>query len=281
MHPSPKVIINACLTGMVPTREMTPYVPISPAEIAQVALECAALGASIVHLHPRKEDGQPTWEKEYFADIIKGIRKHNSELIISVTTSGRNWSEFERRSACLELSGKLKPDLASLTVGSLNFINTASVNPPQMIRQLAEKMVVNRIKPELEIFEPGMIHMATFLMSKGILPSTKPYFNLFFGSLGTMPLTASSLACYQSFLPADAIWSVGGIGQFQTDALAMGLALGGHVRVGLEDAIYFDRKREKLATNQELVDRAVTLVTLLEKEVATPREARALLGLED
>jgi len=158
-----KVIINLCPTGMVPTKEQNPFLPVSPKEIINTALTCAKLGVSIIHLHPRDEDGNPTWRKEVFAEIISGIREKNDEIVINTTTSGRNWNEFEKRSECLELEGDLKPDMASLTVGSLNFINQESLNSPSMIERLANKMREKNIKPELEVFEPGMVHKAKYL----------------------------------------------------------------------------------------------------------------------
>jgi 3-keto-5-aminohexanoate cleavage enzyme len=273
----PKIIINACLTGMVPTADMTPHVPISPKQIVECALECIKLGASVIHVHARNPDGTPTWKKTIFEEIIKGIRAVDKDVVISVTTSGRNWSEFEKRSECLEISGKLKPDFASLTVGSLNFIRTASVNTPDMITKLALKMKEKGIKPELEIFEPGMIHMTKYLIKKEIISPDRPYFNLFFGSLGTMPLEPASLAVYHALLPQGAIWSVGGVGDYQLDANVMSLSMGGHVRVGLEDHIYFDRKREKLASNQNLIERLVKMIKLMDLEVATSKEAREML----
>jgi 3-keto-5-aminohexanoate cleavage enzyme len=274
-----KLIINLCSTGMVPTKEMTPYVPITPDEIINNAIKCAELGVSIVHIHPRDENGKPTWKKEAFEKIIGGIKEKNDKLLISVTTSGRDWSEFEKRSECLEIKGDLKPDLASLTVGSMNFISTASVNNPQMIEDLATKMKDNGIKPELEIFEPGMIHKAKYLIKKGIIDGTKPYFNILYGSLGTSPLEPSIIAAMHPLLPENSVWSMAGIGNYQLDANILGMSLGGHVRVGLEDNIFFDREKVKLASNEELVERIVEVSKLLQREIATPEETRQIIGL--
>lgn len=273
-----KVIINLCPTGMVPTKTMNPHVPVSPEEIISTAIECARLGASIIHIHPRDEFGHPTWKKEVFAKIISGIREKNDQLVINATTSGRNWTEFEKRSECLDLDGDLKPDLGSLTVGSQNFINTASLNAPEMIERLAIKMRDKGIKPELEVFEPGMIHTANYLIKKGILVGT-PYFNILLGSLGTSPLHPAVFGAFHSLLPQNSVWSVAGIGQFQLDANTIGLAFGGHVRVGLEDNIFFDREKKTLASNEMLVERMVQHIALLQLEVASPQETRELLGL--
>lgn len=274
-----KLIINVAVTGMVPTKAQTPHVPIAPKEIADCALSCAASGAAVVHIHAREADGTPTWRKEVFAEIIERIRRKNKDLIISVTTSGRLWNEFDKRSEVLQLEGHLKPDLASLTVGSMNFIRTASVNDPQMIMDLASMMQQKGIKPELEIFEPGMINAAKYLMKKGIISTQKPYWNLLLGSLGTSPLDASCLAAMLTQLPADSVWSLAGIGDYQLDANMTGLALGGHVRVGLEDHIYFDRQRQVLATNETMVKRISQVAKLSGITVATPQEARLMLGL--
>jgi len=275
-----KVIINACLTGMVPTKESNPNTPISPAEIIECALNCAKLGASMIHLHARDEQGKPTWKKEVYAEIIEGIRKVNKDLILCVSTSGRDWKEFEKRSECLELTGEAKPDMASLTMGSMNFINQESVNSPQMIEQLAAKMQENNIKPEFEIFEAGMLHKANYLLSKGIIRDEAPYFNLMLGSLGTAPLDAASFAAMQHLLPKDAIWGVAGIGAFQIDANVMGITTSGNIRVGLEDNIFFDRDKKVLASNEMLVERMAAIIKNMGLEIATPQEARAMLNLD-
>lgn len=275
-----KVIINACLTGMIPTKELNPSTPVSPEEIIKSALKCASLGASIVHLHTRDESGKPTWKKEIYAKIIEGIRKANKNLILCVSTSGRNWKEFEKRSECLELSGDLKPDMGTLTVGSMNFINQESVNSPEMIEKLALKMKEKNIKPELEIFESGMVHKANYLIAKGIIADPAPYFNLFLGSLGTAPLDATSFAAMLNLLPKNAVWSAAGVGMFQLDANILGLSLGGGVRTGLEDNIYFDREKKVLASNESLVERIARIIEKMGLEIAEPGEAREMLNLD-
>lgn len=272
------LIINLCATGMVPMKAQNPHLPVTPKEIIKSALKCAKLGASIVHIHPRDEFGKPTWKKEIFAEIISGIKEKNDEIIINVTTSGRNWTEFEKRSECLELKGDLKPDLASLTVGSLNFVNQESTNSPIMIERLALMMKEKGIKPELEIFEPGMLHKAKYLMKKGVIEEN-PYINILLGSLGTSPLEPSVFAAFHAIMPRKAIWSVAGIGLFQLDANVMSLSLGGHVRVGLEDNIFFDREKKILASNEKLVERIAKIAKLMKRKIAKPKEARKILGI--
>src|SRR3990167_2213669 len=274
-----KIIINLSPTGMVPTKEQNPHLQVTPKEIIQATLNCAKLGVSVVHLHPRDEDGKPTWRKEVFAKIIAGIRNKNPEIIINTTTSGRLWSEFEKRSECLGLVGDLKPDMASLTVGSLNFINQESINPPAMIERLAEKMREKAVKPEFEVFEPGMVHKAKHLLQKGIVKDEKPYFNIFLGSLGTSPLEPSAFSAFHAILPENAVWGVGGIGRFQLDANVLALSFGGNVRIGLEDNLYFDRDKKEPASNERLVERLTKIIESMKLPIASPKEAREILGI--
>ena len=161
----------------------------------------------------------------------------------------------------------------------MNFIKDPSMNSPEIIEQLATKMQEKKIKTEFEIFEPGMIHKANFMLEKGIVKDDQPYFNFLFGSLGTSPLHPASFTACHALLPSSAIWSTAGIGQYQLDANVISLAYGGHVRVGLEDNLFFDRNKIKPASNEMLVERIAKIIKTLELEIATPKEARAILGL--
>lgn len=162
--------MNFTPTGMIPTRDMTPNVPIAVKEIVEQTLEAAELGANMIHLHARDEKtGKPSWKKEIYAEIIKGIRSRNKDIALCVSTSGRNFGEFEKRADCLELTGELKPDFGSLTLSSLNFNKEASVNSPQMIQALAKKMLDKGIKPELEAFDLGMMNYARYLIKKDLI----------------------------------------------------------------------------------------------------------------
>jgi uncharacterized protein (DUF849 family) len=265
---------------MVPTKEITPYVPVTPDEVADTAVRCAELGARIVHIHPRDEYGKPTWKKEIHASIIEKIRNKTDKLLISATTSGRFWKDFERRSECLDLEGDLKPDLGSLTVGSNNFIKSASVNSPQMIADLATKMMDKGIKPELEVFEPGMVHKANILIKKGIIKDKAPYFNILLGSLGTSPVHPATFGAIHALLPSNAVWSLAGIGQFQLQANLLGLSFGGHIRVGLEDNIFYNRETKRLATNEQLLERIVGIMNLMGRQPTSPEETKQILNVE-
>lgn len=274
-----KLIINLAVTGMVPTKADNPALPITPEEIAEDCHRCYELGASIFHLHARDEDGVPTFRSDIYREIIGKVRSKCPDAIVCVSTSGRVFKSFEQRSAVLDLDGETKPEMASLTLGSMNFPSQASVNEPAMIRALAEKMFERGICPELEVFDAGMVDYARYLIDKQVL--RKPfYFNLLLGSLGTLSATPFNLATLTRALPTPSTWAATGIGRFQFNVNALSIAMGGHVRVGLEDAIYLDANKERLATNPSLVERLVKIAHAVEREVATPSEARAMIGLQ-
>lgn len=275
---SDSLIINLAPTGMVPTKDQTPHVPITPDEILEDVERCRALGVSIVHVHARDEDGRPTHRKEYFAPIIEAIRRFDPELIVCATCSGRYATELDQRAEVLELEGDARPDMASLTVGSNNFQTQASVNPPEIIKGLAERMAARGIKPELEVFEPGMLHYARYLSGRSVIPE-HCYVNVLLGNLGTSPATPGSLDAFLSMMPETWTWAVAGLGRYQLEANMLGIAAGGHVRVGLEDNIWWDKGRTELATNSMLVERIVRLAEIAERPIATPREVRERLGL--
>lgn len=274
-----KVIVNLCPTGMIPTRAQSPHVPLTPAEIVADVLRCGAAGAAVVHLHARDERGAPTWDPEVYREIITGIRASAPELVICVSTSGRNWPELAKRAAVLALTGDAKPDMASLTLSSLNFSHEASLNAPEVIQSLAARMLEAGIKPELEAFDAGMINYARYLLGKGLL-QPPCYFNLILGNVACAQATLLHLGVMVNDLPAQAIWSVGGIGDWQLPMNASALAHGGGVRVGLEDNLWYTPQRDCLATNLALVERVVGIARALGHEPASPREVRTLLGLD-
>lgn len=275
----PPLIINVCLTGMIPTKDMTEYVPITPEEIAEDAIKCCDAGASIVHLHARGEDGKPTWKGEIYEKMINLIRRERPELICCASTSGRTWSEFEKRSEVLRLTGSAKPDMGSLTLGSLNFPTGPSLNAIEMVTDLAITMRDNGIKPELEVFDAGMINLGKILESKGVIQGSK-YWNLLFGSMNSTPADTRSINYLVSLLPENSVWAAAGIGQFQLPMNAAAIIMGGNVRVGIEDNIFYDYEKKKLATNLDLVKRLRRIADEIYRPVATPAEARKILKLE-
>jgi 3-keto-5-aminohexanoate cleavage enzyme len=274
-----RFILNFTPTGMIPTREMTPHVPIQPDEIIREVIEAARLGVNMVHLHAREpETGEPTYKKEIYRRIISGIREQNKDLVITVSTSGRNFSDFDKRSEVLELTGDAKPDMGSLTLSSLNFNKQASINTPDMIRMLAEKMMEKGIKPELEVFDLGMINYAKYLIRKGLIQPPF-YFNLILGNIACAQADMLSLGLMVRELPEGSLWSAGGIGQWQLRMNAMSLVAGGGVRVGLEDNIYYDQERTLLALNRHLIERVISIAESLGRKPYTHKETRDLLEL--
>jgi uncharacterized protein (DUF849 family) len=272
------LLINLAPTGMIPTRQDTPHVPLTTGEILADVERCRPHGVAIVHVHARRADGTPSQQPEDVAPIVEGIRAIDPELIVCVSCSGRVEPALEARAAVLDLDGAAKPDMASLTVGSNNFLRQASVNAPDVVVGLAQRMRERGIKPELEAFEPGMLAYAAQLAARGVLEGPH-YVNILLGNPGTAPPTPAMLAAFLSAMPAETTWALAGIGRFQLDATLLAIAAGGHVRIGLEDNIWLDRERTRLATNEALVARVGRLAELAERPLATPAQARELLGL--
>jgi uncharacterized protein (DUF849 family) len=272
------LIINLAGTGAVPTRRENPNVPLTPDEISEDCAQCCRLGATIVHLHARELDGTPSCRVELYREIVRKVRAAASDAILCVSTTGRHFKSFEERSQVLDLEGDLKPDMASLTLGSMNFATQASVNEPAMIRALADRMRERGIVPELEVFELGMIDYAKFLLDRGVLQPPL-YFNLLLGSLGTLSATPLNLAHLVQALPAGSTWAAAGIGRFQFSTNALAVAMDGHVRVGLEDNLYMDDAKSTPASNPALLERIVMLARAAGRTIATPDQAREIIGL--
>ena len=276
-------IINFTPTGMIPTRDLSPHVPIQPSEIVNEVLEARKYGISIVHLHARDETGIPSWKKEIYQEIIDGIRAvdgyGDDALIICVSTSGRHWPDFERRSECLDLTGRSKPDMASLTLSSLNFSREASTNSPKMIQDLARKMLQLGIKPELEVFDPGMINYAKYLHQK-LLIQPPFYFNILLNNIAGTQAGLLDVGYMVNQLPPNSYWALGGIGKAQLRMNVTGMIHGGGVRVGLEDNLYWDEACSRPTTNLDLLKRISQIASLVDRKPYTPSQARKILGLE-
>jgi uncharacterized protein (DUF849 family) len=275
-----ELIINFTPTGAIPTKEMTPHVPVSVPEIIEDVHRAVELGITMVHLHARDpESGRPTYRADIYGDMIEGIRAFAPELVICVSLTGRNFSEFEKRSEPLQLTGHGKPDMGSLTLSSLNFNQQASVNEPAMIMALTEAMKEREILPELEAFDSGMINYAKYMERKGLLEAPH-YFNLIVGNIACAQADLMHMGVMINDLPPQSIWSLGGVGNVQFQVNAVGLVSGGGVRVGLEDNIWFDPHRTRLATNQELLQRVHHLAAAAGRPVMTPAALRERLKLE-
>ncbi len=272
-----KLIVNAAITGMVPMPADNASLPVAPDQIVAEAVRCHAAGAAIIHVHARDASARPAWHPDIYRAIIHGIRDACPGLLISGSTSGRLWSEFDKRAAVLEC----QPDFGSLTPGSLNFAKSASVNEPEMIVRLATAMRQRGIMPELEFFDLGMIDFVRdHLIPRGIV-STPCYANILLGSRGTAAASPRNLVTLVEALPPQTTWSVAGIGRHQFPMNALAVTMGGHVRVGLEDNLWMDPDRRDPATNARLIERVVRLAQAAGREIATPEEARAIIGLPD
>jgi uncharacterized protein (DUF849 family) len=264
-----ELIVNFTPTGMVPTKAMTPHVPVTPTEIIEEVHQAYELGITIAHLHARDENGAPTSDKAVYAKIFEGVRKHCKDLVVCLSLSGRKSPEFEKRSEPLDLL----PDMGSLTLSSLNFAREASINSPEMIIKLAQKMLDLNIMPELEVFDLGMINGAKYLINKGLV---KPpyYFNIIFGNVFGMQADLAEMGVAIKQLPDHSTWAFGGIGDAQLPATTAAIAMGGGVRIGLEDNIYFDLNRKELATNINLLKRVHDLASMFYRSVMTPAQFR-------
>lgn len=263
---------------MIPTRRDNASVPITVEEIVADAHRCWNAGATVVHVHARDEHEAPSYRADIYGEIIARIREECPDLLLSASTSGRVHRELGQRSDVLTLEPPCRPDFGSLTLGSMNFPNSASINEPATIRSLAHIMRERHIIPEWEIFDVGMADYARYLVEKDVL--TRPYYaNILLGSLGTLSATPENLLAVVRALPAGTVWSATGIGRFQFSINRLAVVVGGHVRVGLEDSLYYDAEKTRPATNAGLVDRIVRLAGAAEREIASPADARRILGL--
>ena len=269
------MIINVALTGAVPGKADNPRVPLTTNEIVADVLECADLGASVFHLHMRDEEGRPVHRFDLYQDTISRIRQERPELVLCVTTSSRVSSDVEARLVGLELESSIRPEFASLSLGSFNFPSSVSVNPPDQIRLLLTRMRERDVLPEFEVFELGMVNTLWALADEGLVPA-RPTVNILLGSMGSAPAFVGDLARIVDRLPPGAEWAVAGIGRFQRPMTIAAAVMDGNVRVGLEDNPVGDAPSW---TNADSVRIAVEAARLAGRQVATPSEARVRFGL--
>ena len=275
-----KVIITAAVTGGVQTKAANPNLPEQPEEIARAAYECLNEGASIVHLHARDRQGRPTGDPQVFAEIHDSI-KAKCKIILQDSTGGGPGLSFEERLACLDA----RPEMASLNMGSMlrtigNMAGTVWANPRHELEQYAREMLKRKIKAEMEIYHHGMLREVKNLLDKGLVE--KPYYvNFVMGMAyqGAVEARADNLTSLVQLLPPGTIFNCCAIGQAQLPITTLSVLLGGHARVGMEDNIYY--AKDRLAdSNARLVARSARLIRELGFEVATPDEAREILGIK-
>jgi 3-keto-5-aminohexanoate cleavage enzyme len=271
-----KLIITAAITGSRITREITPHIPLTPPEIVQSAYECWQAGAAVVHIHVRdSHTGQGTQDVAVFRQVVEPLRE-KTDLILCLTTSGipgRNLPTEERLAPV-----DLKPELASFDAGSINLGGTIFINSPEFLDLAAEKMRQKGVKPEIEIFDLGMIITALRMRDQGKLDEPL-HFQFVLGTPWGAPATPKSFLHLQEHLPDNSTWSVIGIGKGHLPMSMMALAMGGHIRVGLEDNIYYS-KGVLAETNAQFVERIVRIAREYGREVATPTEAREILSVK-
>lgn len=277
---SRKVIVTAALTGGIQGRDVNPNIPEQPEEIIQAAYDCYNAGAAIVHIHARDREGKPTSNPAVYREIHEGIRARCNIILQDTTGGGPNLTPEERIQAI-----EAEPEMASLNMGTLvrtigQYKGTVFRNTREDIEYFITEMNKRNIKPELEVYSHPMIEEVERLIEKGLLSPpyvinlvlAQPYQGALRGSMRNL------LSLYTDYLPREALFTVTAIGQYQLPLTTMSMLLGGNVRVGMEDNVYY-RKGELARSNAQLVERAVRIARELEIEVASPDEAREMLGL--
>ncbi len=268
-------IIAVAITGSVPRKKDSAAVPVTPSEQIESTHAAFEAGASLVHIHVRGPDEAPSSDPGLFAAVQEGVRRHCPGMILQFSTGGRGRSGAERGAAL-----HLRPDMASLATGSVNFPTMIYENPPQLIDELAAAMIELQIKPEVEIFDLAMLYNAKGLVERGLL-KPPPHVQFVLGIPGALPARRRVLEFLVSelveVLPG-ATWTAAGTGRHQLEVNHWALELGGHLRTGLEDNLRFDKQR-LAASNAELVARVAALCAGYDAHPAIPEEARSLLGL--
>jgi 3-keto-5-aminohexanoate cleavage enzyme len=271
---SQPVIISAAITGSWPSKDDNPAVPITEEEIAESAVAAHRAGAAIVHLHVRNEHGKVTCDPARYAKARDLIRATGSDVVINMSTGGgAGQTTDEQRMEPIAL----KPEIASFDCGSCNFGKTVFINSPSFLDELARRMSEHGVMPEIECFEPGHIANAIRLIDEGKLPPPH-WFQVVLNVRGGSPGTVKQLLHMVEMLPAGSLWSVCAIGRAQLSINVAAMAMGGHVRTGLEDNIYY-HKGQLAESNAQLVARLVRIAAEMGRPVATSSQTRDMLGL--
>lgn len=261
------------LTGNVPTRKMTPHVPLTPEEIANDVEKCYNQGAVLFHLHARDAKGRPTQDIEIFRKVAKLSRQKAPDAIIQLSTGARAGKDAMERLNVIRLC----PEMGSFSTGSNNLPGQIYENHPDFIQQLAKVFIDTKSKPEIECFDSGHFYTALFMASKKKIKSPL-HFNFVLGTAGGMAGSIKTLQFMAEQVPKGSTWSVSGVGKCQMGLAATAIAMGGHVRVGVEDNIYLPDG--SLGTNEDFTKKVVEIARALGRKIATPDEARKLLSLD-
>jgi 3-keto-5-aminohexanoate cleavage enzyme len=267
-----KLIITVALTGNIPTKEMNPNLPVIPEEIAADVRHCADAGAVVFHVHARDKDQKPTFDIEVFKESARHIKKIAPEVIIQLSTGARAGKDWEARANPV----RLLPEMASFTTGSNNLPGIVYENSPQFIEFLAGVFKETGVKPEIEVFETGMISNALYLQKKELIEAPL-HFDFVLGAPGSMAGTVKNLVFLSESIPAGSTWTVAGIAKAEIPLATAAIAMGGHVRVGLEDNLYMPDGSP--ASNPKLVEKVVAIAKEIGREIAGPEETRTLMSL--
>lgn len=268
------LIISCPIVGAELTKEIYPNLPVTPDELADAAREAVDVGASIIHLHVRDKDGAPSQSVEIFKEVTEKIKKR-CDCIIQYSTGGAVGTDVKER--CAPVS--LKPEMATLSMGTMNFGGEIYENSDDTIATISKEIKKYGVFPELEIFDYGMMDTVDRFTKKGLLPE-KYHMDFVLGVPGGMGGTIRDLVLLTERLDRDQTWSVAGVGRFQLPLLTHAIAMGGHIRVGIEDNIYY-RKGELCSSNGQLIDRAVRIASELDRAIASVDEARNILGISN
>jgi 3-keto-5-aminohexanoate cleavage enzyme len=270
-----KLIITAAICGAEVTKEHNPNVPYTVEEIGIEAEKAYKAGASIIHLHVRNDDGTPTQDRERFRQCIEEIRRRCPDAIIQPSTGGAVGMSNEERLQPVDLA----PEMATLDCGTCNFGgDEVFVNTENTIKAFGEKMIQMGVKPELEVFDKGMIDMALRLHKKGYIKAPM-HFSFVMGVNGGISGEMRDFLFMKESIPAGSTFTVAGIGRYEFSLATMAILTGGHVRVGFEDNIYVE-KGVMAESNAVLVEKVVRIAKELGREIATPKEAREILNLK-
>ena len=269
-----KLIITAAISGAEVTKDHNPAVPYTIEEMVREAKSAYDAGAAVIHVHVRHDDGTPTQSKERFKEVLDAIKKEVPDAIIIPSTGGAVGMTADERLGPTELF----PEMATLDCGTCNFGDEVFENTMPMMRAFGKRMLDNKIKPEYECFEMGHLDTIIKMAEKGQVPAGKMQFNFVLGVLGCTPATAGNLEWLVKAIPQGSTWTATGVGRTSYTLAATAISMGGHVRVGFEDNIYLS-KGILAKSNGELVSKVVELAKLLGRPIASPAEARQILGL--
>ncbi|HEA65919.1 MAG TPA: 3-keto-5-aminohexanoate cleavage protein [Desulfobacterales bacterium] len=272
-----RLIITAAITGSRITRDIAPHIPYTPEEIVQSSIECWNAGASIVHIHVRDpKTGLGTQDFTLFQKVVNRLREQ-TDLVLCLTTSGIPGRNLPTKERLIPL--ELEPELASLDAGSINLGKGVFSNPPDFLDEAAKRMKEKGVKPEIEIFDSGMIVTALRMQQEGKLDEPL-HFQFVLGTPSGAPATHKSFLHLYEHIPKKSTWSIIGVGKSHLPMSMIGLTMGGHVRVGMEDNIYYD-KGVLATSNAQFVERIVRIAKAYGREVASPDDTRTILGLRE